>query len=61
MTRDEARNLPDDERKPGLVIEGNAAPFGGSWTFDPIANTLTLQEPPTAAGTPKQEDKDDAN
>ena len=60
MTRDEARNLPDAERKPGLVVEGNAAPFGGSWTFDPGANTLTLQEPPTAA-EPKQEEKEDAD
>ena len=61
MTPNEARVLPLEERKAGIVVEGNATPFGGSWTFDPVANTLTLQEPPTAAGTPKQEDKDDAN
>ena len=61
MTKDEARNLPHSERKAGIVIEGNAAPFGGSWTFDPGANTLTPQGPPTAVETPKQEEKDDAN
>lgn len=57
MTIDEARGLTEEERKAGIVVEGNAAPFGGSWTFDPDKNTLTLTEPPTAVGTPKQEDK----
>ena len=51
MTRDEARILPEEERKPGIVVEGNAAPFGGSWTYDPVADILTLQESPTAAST----------
>jgi hypothetical protein len=61
MKRDEARDLPEQERKPGLVVEGNAAPFGGSWIYNKEANTLTLQEPPTAAEAPKQEEKEDAN
>lgn len=47
MTFDEALQLPGDERTQGIVVDGNAAPFGGSWTFDPEANTLTLEEAPT--------------
>ncbi len=61
MTKDEARNLPDKERKPGLVVEGDSPAFGGSWVYDKEANTLTLQGPPTAVEMPKQEEKDDAN
>ena len=61
MTKDEARNLPHSERKAGIVVEGNVPAFGGSWTFDPGANTLTLKEPPTAVETPKQEEEDDAD
>lgn len=48
MTYDEARNLTIDERKAGIVVEGDIAPFGGSWIFDDKKNTLTLGEAPTA-------------
>ena len=61
MTKDEARNLPHSERKAGIVVEGNVAPFGGSWIRDEQADTLTLKEPPTAVETPKQEEEDDAD
>lgn len=60
MTKDEARLLPLHERKAGIVVEGNATPFGGSWVRDEAADTLTLQEPPTAVEAPKEE-KEDAN
>lgn len=48
MTVDEANQLPAEERVAGIVVEGNVPPFGGSWTFDEAAGTLTLKEPPTA-------------
>lgn len=51
ITYDEAGALPAEERVAGIVVEGNAAPFGGSWTFDPDKNTITLAESPTAVGT----------
>ena len=56
MTPDEARLIPFSERKAGIVVEGSVIPFGGSWLLDKEANTLTLQEPPTAVEAPKQEE-----
>ena len=53
LTPDEAKNLTEEQRKAGIVVEGTAPPFGGSWTFDPQANTLTLAEPPTATIAPE--------
>ena len=60
MNFDEGKQLPVDERKAGIVVEGSIPPFGGSWTHDPGKNELTLQEPPTALSAPKQEEVDHA-
>ena len=61
MTKDEARNLPEKDKVPGLKVQGKQPAFGGSWIYDPVADELTLQGPPTAVETSKQEEEEDAN
>jgi hypothetical protein len=60
MTFDEARLLPNEKRVSGLKVSGSQPAFGGSWIYDPEADELTLQEPPTALSAPKQEETDHA-
>jgi hypothetical protein len=47
MTYEEAQQLTSDERTAGIVVDGNLPPFGGSWSYDPGTNQLTLVEEPT--------------
>lgn len=44
---DTAKSLPSEQIKPGLKIKGRYPPFGGRWQYDPMADEITLIEPPT--------------
>jgi len=47
MTYDEAQQLTSEQRTAGIVVDGSAPPFGGSWSYDPGTDQLTLDEAPT--------------
>jgi hypothetical protein len=54
LTVDEAKALPESERVAGLKVKGDVPPFGGSWSYDPAADELTLGAAPTADGGPRK-------
>lgn len=43
-----------EQHKVGDKVPGNMPPHGGSWTYDPEKDELTLVEAPTAEGEPAQ-------